>query len=404
LLDVRDIIREYSQALANGAHARFTSAAIHARTLSFTSIPEADWGSVLEATRARLDSLLTGAWQRDSTGGVVVGAIVGDSLIWTGAKGYADVRSRRPMGPAMTLRIGSITKQFTALMLLQLNDRARVALTDPVERFVPEARVLRRYFPNAPPVTLYQLATHTSGLAREPDDSTLAHGSSARWDTLVVRALASTPVTAEPGTSYRYSNIGYALLGLALSRAAGLPYEEYVTTHILRPLGMEHTGFQAVDATMLATGYDGASGDLDERQPAQEHQGRGYKVPNGALYTTVADMARFIAFETGGGPDSVLSRAVVDENLRRIVYANRRLTDAAGLGFVLVRDGELTVYGHGGTVAGYDAITGFDPERRLGVVILRNVSFGAFDSYGLLLRVMRVLRDGRRVALERPLH
>ena len=155
---------------------------------------------------------------------------------------------------------------------------------------------------------------------------------------------------------------------------------------------------------MLATGYDRASGELNEQQPAREHHGRGYKVPNGALYTTVADMARFIAFETGGGPDTVLSRAALDENFTRIVYANRRLTDAAGLGFVLVRDGELTVYGHAGTVSGYDAITGFDPERRLGVVILRNVSFSAFDSYGLLLRMMRVLREGRRVALERPLH
>ena len=404
LLDVREIVRQYSQALVEGTPSRFTAAAIHARTLSFTRLPEAGWASVLDSIRTRLDSLLTGAWESDSTGGVVVGAIVGDSLIWTGVKGYADVRSRRPMSPAMTLRIGSITKQFTALMLLQLNERARVTLTDPLERFVPEARVLRRSFPNAPPITLYQLATHTSGLAREPDESTLAQGSSARWDTLVVRALSSTPVTAEPGTSYRYSNIGYALLGLALSRAAGQPYEEYVTTHILRPLGMEHTGFHAMDAAMLATGYDRASGDLDEQQPAQEHQGRGYKVPNGALYTTVADIARFIAFETGGGPDPVLSRGAVDENLSRIVYANRRLTDAAGLGFVLVRDGELTVYGHAGTVSGYDAITGFDPERRLGVVILRNVSFSAFDSYGLLLRVMRVLREGRRIALERPLH
>jgi CubicO group peptidase (beta-lactamase class C family)/dienelactone hydrolase len=403
LLHVRALVAHYAEAVVAGVSPQFGAFARDGAVLVVMRFTDADWGTWTTRAAARIDSLVEVQRTRDSSGGVVVGIVIGDSLVRAIAKGYADLRTRTPVTQDVVFRIGSITKQFTALMLLQLVESGRVALTTPVERLVPEARVLGRFFPNATPITLFQLATHTSGLAREPDDGALSQGSSLRWDTLVVRGLSRTPILAEPGTAYRYSNFGYALLGLALSRAAGESYESYVERRILRPLRMTHTGFRAPSNSRLAVGYDASLGTPDDRVPTREHSGRGYKVPNGALYSTVADLARFIAFETGGGPDSVLPRASLDDNYTRLSYVNRRLTDASGLGFVIVRDGDLTVYGHAGTVAGYDAITGFDPERRLGVVVLRNVSSGRFDIYQLLMESMRVLREARRVGLEQPL-
>jgi CubicO group peptidase (beta-lactamase class C family) len=402
LLTVRTVLRRYAAAAIRGVTPQFDEFVQDRTLLSAEHLPEAAWAWNARAA-ARVDSLVDVARARDTTGGLVVGIIVGDSLVHTIVRGTADAQADRAITKDDVFRIGSITKQFTALMFLQLVESGRVALTTPVERFVPEAEVLRGFFPAAPAITLFQLATHTSGLAREPDDEILASGSSARWDTLVVRGLVQTRVLTEPGTAYRYSNFGYALLGLALSRAAGESYEGYVERRILWPLGMLHSGFRAPSSARLATGYDASSGVPDDRVPMLEHRGRGYKVPNGGLYSSVADLARFIAFETGGGPDSVLPRAVLDGNYRRLVYVNTRLTDAAGLGFVVVRDGDLTAYGHAGTVAGYDAITGFDPERRIGVIVLRNVSSGRLGLYRLFIDSMRVLRETRQRSLEEPL-
>ena len=403
LATIGNAVGRFADAAIRGGPPRFDSLVQAGSVMSALRLPPAHW-AWSDAEGARIDSLVDAARAHDTAAGIVVGVVMGDSLVHTVARGTADIRTARPMEARHQFRIGSITKQFTGLMLLQLASAGRVTLTAPVERFVPEAKVLRRFFPDAPPITLVQLATHTSGLAREPDDSALASGSSARWDTLVVRGLARVRVVAEPGTGvYRYSNFGYALLGLALSRIAREPYEAWVEREILMSLGMRHSGFHADADVPLATGYDASSGTLDAETPARELRGRGYKVPNGALYSTVADLARFIALETGGGPDSVLPRAALDGNYARLVYVNRRLTDAAGLGFVAVRDGDAVMFGHAGTVAGYDAITAFDPERRIGAIVLRNVSFGGLNTYQLLLEVMRVLRESRRAGLERPL-
>ncbi len=339
----------------------------------------------------RLDSVVAAEWGGDSTGGVAIGMVVGDSLVRVILRGRADMESGRPVTADTRFRIGSITKQFTALMYLQLVQQGKVSPATTVESLVPEAQVLRRRFPDAAPITLFQLATHTSGMAREPGDDTLDDGPSARWDTLVVKALDRTGILFEPGTRRQYSNIGYALLGLALARAAGEPYESYVERRILRPLRMMSTGFSPDEPALAAEGYELRSGVLQADVPARERTGRGYKIPNGGLYSTLADLARFLAFQNGLGPDSVLPRTVLDSNYARMVYVNRKMTEAAGLGFVLLRDDGVVFHGHAGNVAGFEAYNGFDRERKVGVIVLRNVSPSGFDSYKVLVAGLRAL-------------
>jgi CubicO group peptidase (beta-lactamase class C family) len=124
-------------------------------------------------------------------------------------------------------RIGSITKMFTAVMLEQLVEAKKVHLSDPVEKYFPEIKTVQDRFPDAPPITLIQLATHTSGLGREPDDTaTYVTGSVANWEKTLIAALPHTHYILEPGTRYLYSNIGFAILGAALARATGEPYTE----------------------------------------------------------------------------------------------------------------------------------------------------------------------------------
>lgn len=204
---------------------------------------------VLEATVASLspkipqiDTLVAAELARRPVGSVTAGVISGKQLIWSKSYGEADMEKKIAADTDTIYRIGSITKMFTALMLEQLVEAGKINLSDPVEKYFPQVNTVMGRFPNAPPITLVQLATHTSGLGREPDDTAIyVKGPVPDWEKTLIASLPRTHYILEPGTRFSYSNIGYAILGAALSRAAGESYLEYVPKHIFQPLGMTHT-------------------------------------------------------------------------------------------------------------------------------------------------------------------
>jgi CubicO group peptidase (beta-lactamase class C family) len=211
----------------------------------------------LTSALAELDTYAAGEYAQDPVGSLMVGVVADGGLAWSKGYGFADVEAKRPPTDQTPYRVGSITKQFVGLMLLQLAERGKVRLSDPLVKYVPEFSTVKSPYPDAPPITLVQLATMTSGLAREPsggfDHST---GSSAKWEQIVLSMLPRVTYAHEPGTKYLYCNIGYALLGLALGRAAGQPFTEYVRQQILEPLGMTSSGFEPTPAMrpLLARG------------------------------------------------------------------------------------------------------------------------------------------------------
>lgn len=327
----------------------------------------------------QVDALTAAEFGRDNVGGLTIGIISGPDLIWTKSYGHADMEKKTAAGKETIYRIGSITTQFTALMLLQLMQDGKVHLSDPVEKYFPEVNKIQGRFPNAAPITLVQLATHTAGLASEPDNSeTYTKGAVASWEKVLIEALPHTKYVLEPGTRASYSNIGYAILGAALGRAAQQPYAEYVQQRILSPMGMTRTAFEPNPKIVadIAKGYSLEGGKMDWQTPEREHQGRGYKVPNGALYTTIGDLARFVSFELGEGPASVLTKQTLSDNFKRIVVMtddyNVYLASGYGIGYRLRRQGEFIIFGHAGGVAGYEARADFDPVSGIGIVLLRN--------------------------------
>src|SRR5262249_5480794 len=132
--------------------------------------------------------------------------------------------------------------------------------------------------------------------------------------------------------------------------------------------------------------------------PEREHQGRGYKVPNGAMYTTVGDLARFLSFELGYGPEGVLKKVTLEDNFKRVNSADGDLTSGYGIGFQVERHGGLIAYGHGGWVAGYLAGAVVGRASRVGVVVLRNVGGRPFNSSGLVMRALETVAASRRVS------
>ena len=335
----------------------------------------------------QVDALAAAEIAKDNIGSITIGIVSGTNLIWTKSYGYADMEKKIPATKDTVYRIGSITKQFTALMLLQLAEQGKVRLSDPVEKYFPEVNKLQGRFPNAPPITLVQLATHTSGLDREPDDEQrkYIYGPVSAWEKQLMAAIAHTSYIHEPGTRYSYSNIGYAILGAALGRAAGRPYTDYIQERILSPLGMARTFFEPNDQIRpnLAKGYLIEGGKVDADTPEREHLGRGWKVPNGALYSTVGDMARFMAFEMGEEHANVLKKKTLEDNLERVMSAYSDFSYGYGIGFQVRRRGNLATLGHDGVVAGYQSSAIFDPKTRLGVVVLctrkENLAFRALE-------------------------
>ena len=273
---------------------------------------------------------------------------------------------------AAVFEIGSITKTFTASILADMVDHGEVRLDDPVAKYLPpSARVPSR---NGKQITLLDLATQSSGLPRMPSNFTPKDSLNPYADYTVQQMyafLSSYALTRDVGAEYEYSNLGVGLLGHALALKAGTSYEALVRQRILGPLGMHETAITLTPAlrARLAPGHE-----IDGRV-----------VPNwdlptfagaGALRSTVRDMITYLAanLDTVVGP---LSRAMRD------AHTARRNAGSAGMRIglawhILSRPSGGIVWHNGGT-GGYRSFTGFDPARRIGVVVLSNLNSGVDD-------------------------
>lgn len=330
--------------------------------------------SALTAALSDLDARLTADFAKDGIGGVSVGVVSGASLVWSKHYGYADMEDKKVPTNDTAYRIGSITKQFTALALLQLVEQGKMRLTDPLEKYVPEIKQVQKRFDGTPPITLLQVATMHSGLSREPGCANHSVGPLSSWQKIVVDCLPMTAYANEPGTTYLYSNIGYASLGLAIERAGGQPYTDQVTERILKPLGMSRSAFEPSASILhdLAHGYRRQNDKPDRTGPDRELEGRGYRVPNGALFSTISDLAKFVAWELGEGPGGLLPKAVQDANYGRAFFSNAAMTSGYGVGFMISRRGDVVMLGHGGSTAGYHSSAMVHRPSKLGVIVLRN--------------------------------
>lgn len=216
----------------------------------------------------------------------------GNHVIWAGAFGSAN-RDRNIAADTNTIyRVGSITKTVTATLMMMLVEEGKIKLDDPVENYLPEIRNLNGYA-DAGKITFRQLASHTAGLKREPDMPGASVGPDSLWENKVLSCIPHTFFNGKPGQAYLYSNIGYAILGLALSRASGVSYLQMVQERILTPLHMKDTFFELPEnkRARLAEGMENSEGEVNTKLPLREVEGRGYRVPNGGIFSTPRDLA-----------------------------------------------------------------------------------------------------------------
>lgn len=286
-----------------------------------------------------------------------------DLVTW-GKSGTAD---DRPLDGDTVFEAGSITKVFTALLLADMVQRREVALDDPVASLLPAGtRIPER----GKPITLLDLATYTSGLPNLPRPFKSADDPEPYADYTAARMLdflASYGLEHEPGTHYEYANLGFALLGHALSVRAGKPYEALVVERICAPLGLGDTRI-TLSPSMKARSVQGHDSNL-------------FAVPDwqflvfagaGALHSTASDLASFVEAAMGQRPSPLDPAFALLLSTRRPAY---KPSPEVALGwFVLTIRPEELVFKDGGT-AGARSFIGFSPKSRRGAVLLSNTGW-----------------------------
>jgi len=344
--------------------------------------------SEFEAAIGRFEAKLASDVAEDGIGSIAAGVFVGDKVVWAQGFGWADVDKQVPAEADTIYRIGSISKSFTAVLMAQMAERGKFKLDDAVAQYFPAIEGLIEKSEGAEAITFRHLASHTAGLIREPRLRGAASGPISGWEDKILASIPTTAYQSLPGERYSYSNIGFGMLGLAVSRAAGKGFMELVTEEIFKPLGMESSFFVLTEEhrAKLSMGYTGRGDRISGESPAREHAGRGYKVPNGGIYSTVGDLAKFGAAMCGASKVNVFSAETRKEILTQQTPEGG---GRYGLGFSISVDSDgFTTMGHGGSVSGYNAHLVFDPKSKMGVVLLRNYSGGQTnlgrDARGLL--------------------
>jgi len=325
--------------------------------------------------------------RKDNLHGSISTAIIKNGqVIWTAAFGYAAMNSDIPADSSTIYRIGSITKTFTVVILLQLVEEGKVKLDDAIENFVPEVKSLQGYSDKTK-ITLRQLASHTSGLKREPDMRNASVGAVDQWENKVLSCIPSTSFNSPPGENFLYSNIGFALLGLALERASGVPYIRMVQQRIFTPLHMDDSFFLLPEEkrNRLAEGIDNQNkGTINTLLPVKEIKGRGYRVPNGGIYSTPRDLAKFVMSLMG---KPALLKAESLHQMQIIPPGGRNY----GLGLTITNESGLDMIGHDGSVPGYTAQFAIEQRKGYAVILMRNYNTGHTDQEEIARRLLKKL-------------
>jgi len=271
--------------------------------------------------------------------------------------GLADIEAKTATKPKTNYRLASVTKQFTAAAILLLMQDGKIRLDDPVRRWLPT-------LPNSiDPVTIRHLLTHTSGIVDYED--VMSSGTTDQLhDADVLRLLESQDTTYfKPGTSYRYSNSGYALLALVVERASGNTFATFLRDRIFTPLGMTSTvAFENGISTVpdRAFGYTMRNGAWTRKDQSTTSAVLG----DGGIYSSIDDLAKW---------DASLydSRLFTDES-RRLAFTPHTDTDKPnvkyGLGWRITGE---TLW-HSGETSGFRNVIVRYPTRKLTVVILTN--------------------------------
>lgn len=316
---------------------------------------------------ADIDATIAPFYPADEPGATIIVTLDG-STIFRQAYGMASVAKQEAMMPEATMRLGSISKQFTAVATLMLIEEGTLSLADSIVTLFPDYPAQGKH------ITVEHLLTHTSGIVSYTDKPDFdANIATEMTVTEMIDSFKNDPLEFAPGTAFNYNNSGYFLLGAIIEKISGLSYASFVEQRIFVPLGMNSSGYEghAPGPRHAAAGHtqrDGAFVPCDPMSISQAYAA-------GALVSTVDDMARW---ERAVASCKLISA----ENWTR-VFTPYRLADgslcAYGYGWEIGTLQQRPMFAHGGGINGFMTFALRLPEDRLFVAVLGNADFGVVD-------------------------
>jgi CubicO group peptidase (beta-lactamase class C family) len=311
--------------------------------------------------------------------GVSAAAVIHGERPWAFAYGVADAVRGTPLEPSTPLRVGSLTKPFTAAAILRLRDDGSLGLDDPVVDHLPEfAAVVPFAGARVDEVRVRHLVTHRAGL---PGEVHALDEAADAYPTIdgILAGLADLSLRTAPGTATRYSNLGYQLLGEIVARRAGVSFESFCERTMFAPLGLVGTSFDRPPGS--AQGHR-ARAFTDHVTPAADRRKR--TNADGGLWSTAPDQAAWIASHLEPGSPFA-------EMLGPIDGSDGDGGPGQGLGWFRERRDARTLVYHQGSTPGFAARLAFSPALGGGVVVLAN---GEASAVELLGRVVDLVLDG----------
>ena len=295
-----------------------------------------------------------------------------DKIIYMKGLGYKDFENKIEVTPDTQFAIGSATKAFTALSVLMSQDDGKLALDDSPKKYLPWFKM---YDPETDKnITIRDLLSHSSGLNRT--DLAMVTGKLNRSELIQVAAQAKP--TAKLREKFQYQNIMFTAGGEIVSTVQKMPWEKFIPERIFKPLGMNNTSMSMKEMEKVSDKSFGYNYNFDTKETAKlPYRDINEVAPAGSINSSAKDMSQWLRFVLGGGV--VDGKRLVSENgfaewLKPQMKVNASGTMNYGLGWFLQKWNGMTVVQHGGNIDGFNALVAMIPEKKLGFVMLTNVS------------------------------
>ncbi|MGA2143259.1 MAG: serine hydrolase domain-containing protein [Brevinematales bacterium] len=314
-----------------------------------------------------LDTKIRDSMKEYNITAIGLAIVVDNNTVFMTNYGVMNRESDTPIPPDAYFQPGSITKSFTALAVMKLSEEGKIDIDAPLTNYLA-GFVMKSRFTNKSPITIRQLLSHRAGL---PRDFEYKAGPG------FLAALKSEYLISPPGETFRYSNLGFQLLGMVIEEVSGMKYEDYMKRYILDPLGMSESSFTKTPAisSRLVQTY---SGNTAYSQPDIINK------PAGNLYVTTHGMANYIKFLLSDKENK--SNCIIDADsfneMTSPQFTNTEFFIEAkggeypyGLGWMIENwpgTGRYKIIKHGGDVNGFNSEIYFIPELKLGMVIMES--------------------------------
>ena len=343
-----------------------------------------------------LDTIIRNNLKQQQILGAAIALVHEGRVVFSRCYGYADSERKAPVTDETFFMAGSMTKSFTALAILQLIEQGRIDPNADIRNYIPEFSI-RSLCDVEASITINHLLTHTSGLmidyyGRFTDEQKYSSAD-------LLSQLRNEYLCFKPGSAYKYSNIGYRLLGMIVEQVTGQRFQVYVEKEIFKPIGMNSSTFDYTDdmALHLSKGHNG-----NEEISRHDNEDK----PASGLFTTLKDMTAFLKFLTSKAiqsngrmnRDNIIGSIIKNANPAIDTFYENKSRYSSGwyLNFYQYK-GIKTVLSNSGSINGFSTSMTCCPEERLGIIILTNSSIGWKANLDITARGLRGVFDAFRI-------